>query len=131
MKAHRLLWPETAPPELLQPTATREQSNLEKSYFVESTLPTSMLFAAIASQIMAPRRAKRFRAAASSLLHALIKKVVQSGTMKVRFTANGNEFCIPVPTTGAFPSATLVSMLGPNEIARGRRVWNLDAQDLV
>lgn len=116
-----LLWPGAPIPEVLQPTATSEQLNPEKSYFVENTLPTSLLFAALTKHVMAYRAAKRFRRAASLLLHSVIKKVVQSGTMEVRFTANGNAFTVPVPTSGAFPSATLVSMLSPDEIRLAKR----------
>ena len=136
-KAHKQLWPDIDEPSLLTATASKrtEKDNQkdpqETSFFVEGTLPTSMLIAALCSQIIQPRSARKFRAAASILLHDILRKLVRTGKMTARFiTADGIEFNVPIPTAGGFPSATLVSMVGNQSALRKvKEAWDKDAQD--
>jgi hypothetical protein len=136
-KAHKQLWPGVEVPALLTATANRnvereeQGARPENSFFVESTLPTSMLIASLTSQITQHRSARKFRAAASILLHDILRKLVRTGKMTSRFTTgDGIEFNIPIPTGGGFPSATLVSMVGdPSSLRKVKEAWDKDAED--
>ena len=90
-----------------------------------------MMMAAITSQITQYRSAKRFRAAASILLHEILRKLVRTGKLTVRFTrGDGIEFNVPIPSAGGFPSATLVSMVGDQSLLRRvKEAWDRDAED--
>ena len=132
VKVHQQLWPETEIPELLNPTAASTKSSdvdMESRYFVESTLPTSMMISALCSQVIQGRSAKRFRNAASVLLHGVLKKLVRSGKMKLSLSSDGIAFDVPVSSTGAFPSSPLIVSLGRPDQRRVRQHWNEDEQD--
>ena len=106
-------------------------SEQDQRFFAESTIPTSMLFAAICSQITQPRNAPKFRHAASKLLYNLLKRLVSTGKVRARFTdSDGHDFNILIPTTGIFPASVLFS-LGNNALLRAvKKAWNKDAQDV-
>ena len=129
---HKQLW-QGGEPVLLVPSANRNAKAEDKTntLFVESTLPTSMVFAAICAQITQHRSAKKFRYAAMNLFYSIIKKLIRNNCLKARFVnPDGMEFSIPVPTSGAFPSATVISMIGePGIISKIQTAWNKDSQD--
>ena len=111
---HELLWPGSPLPNILTPSAVNQQmgpsDESDPKYFTENTLPTSFMMSAICAQIIQGRSARMFRQAASSLLYDLLKKLVQTSKMTVRLSSHGNEFNIPVPTSGTFPTAVFCTV---------------------
>lgn len=131
---HKQLWPEADVPKLLVPTADRKKESTDDKFFVESTIPTSFLFAALCSQASLKRGKggmKESRYAASSMLHKILTHLSQTGDFKLSFTAHGNQYHIPVPTTGMFPVAVLTSMLEPDSLKQLKNYWNESAEDIV
>ena len=128
---HRLLWQGADVPTLLVPTALKklEGASEDHGFFVENTIPTSLLFSAIAAQICQGRSGKQFRYGASRVLFELLRKLVRSSFMRVHLESQGNSFSIPVPTTGLFPSATLLSMVGVDVMRKARQLWDEAVQD--
>lgn len=133
-KSHKLLWPHVDLPTLLLPYAENmtmgPSSEQDQRFFAESTIPTSMLFAAICSQITQPRNAPKFRHAASKLLYNLLKRLVSTGKVRARFTdSDGHDFNILIPTTGIFPASVLFSLENNALLRAVKKTWNKDAQD--
>ena len=136
-KQHKLLWPTCDVPTLLESSAVKkgkdENPGATNQFFVENTIPTSMLFAALCSQITAARSPSKYRYAASKLLFELLQKMVQSCDVKARFSSDGTEFQVNVPTSGMFPSSILCAMSqsdsSQNTLKQLKRAWNKDAQD--
>ena len=110
-----------------------ENPGVTNQFFVENTIPTSMLFAALCSQVTAARSPAKYRYAASKLLFELLQKMVQSCDLQARFSLNGTEFQVLVPTSGMFPSSILSAMSqsdsSENALKKMKRAWNKDAQD--
>ena len=133
-KSHKLLWPHADVPTLLLPYAenynTGPTSEHDQRYFAESTIPTSMLFAVLCSQITQARNAPMYRNAASRLLYNILKRLVSTGKVKTRFTSDGNAFNIQIPTTGSFPASVLCSLENNALLRAVKRAWNKDAQDI-
>ena len=130
VKVHKNLWPHEAVPELLEPAAKRNlEGERDQAFFVESTIPTSLLFSALTSAIIQARSAFRFRSAASKLLYAILQKLLQTGEMNVHFTQEGQQFGIHIPAGGGFPSAVLFALLGAEGVESVKAAWNTDAED--
>jgi hypothetical protein len=128
---HRQLWQGIDVPTLLVPTALKkgEGTSEEQGFFVESTLPTSLLLSAISAQITQGRSGSQFRFGASRVLFELLRKLVRTSYMKVQFESQGNSFSIAIPTNGLFPSATLLSMVGVDVVRKTRQLWDEAVQD--
>ena len=134
-KTHGLLWPGVDPPDLLLPMAVskrkrEEQQEQNNSYFTESTLPTSMLFSALCSQITQHRLRTRSRYAACRLLYDILKKLTGTGKMKVAFTAEGRLYNIATPRSGLVNSSIMGSFMDDAvSLSDVKRSWRKDAQD--
>ncbi|CAL1126367.1 unnamed protein product [Cladocopium goreaui] len=134
-KTHGLLWPGVDPPDLLLPMAVskrkrEEQQEQNNSYFTESTLPTSMLFSALCSQITQHRLRTRSRYAACRLLYDILKKLTGTGKMKVAFTAEGRLYNIAIPRSGLVNSSIIGSFMDDAvSLSDVKRSWRKDAQD--
>lgn len=123
------------PPDLLLPMAVskrkrEEQQGQNNSYFTESTLPTSMLFSALCSQITQHRLRTRSRHAACRLLYDILKKLTGTGKMKVAFTSEGRLYNIAIPRSGLVNSSVLGSFMDDAvSLSDVKRSWRKDAQD--
>ena len=99
-------------------------------FFAEATLPTSMLFAALCSQITQHRMRTRSRYAACRLLYDILKKLIGTGKMKVSFTTDdGRLYNITIPKSGLVNSPVVTSLMGAVSIPRVKQCWRKDAQD--
>ena len=136
------MWPNMPVPTLLKPAATRKHDDDDDddedldtemgekdSFFIENTLPTSMLIAALVAHATQPRSTQQCRHAAALVLWDILRRQVQSGGMTVRFTTNTNVFNVEVPTGGGFPTGILLGLLGEQAFQKVKRAWNKDAQD--
>ena len=132
-KMHKQLWQGADVPTVLAATALKksEGTSEDQGFFVESTLPTSLLLSAICAQISQGRSAAQFRYGASKVLFELLRKLVRSSYLKVQFESEGNSFSVPIPTNGLFPSAILLSMVGADVVQKTRELWNAAVQDKV
>ena len=139
-KTHSLLWPNSEPPELLAPSSLQtdrierdEQGVASSSFFTATTLPTSMLFASLCSQIVAVRLRKNLRFAACRALYDILKRVVATGNLTATFVSEtGDVYRIPVPCHGSFPTAVVTQIAaldGGVKHSQLKKQWNKDCQD--
>lgn len=84
-------------------------------------LPSSVVVAAMISQVSSPYRAGNVREHASSCLHILLKAITATGNLTLKMNTLQGVARIPVPTDSMVPVGLL---LRDGDIANVRAVWD-------
>ena len=99
-----------------------------QNFFMEATIPTSFLFSSICAHCIQFKSNEQYRFGASRFLYDLLCKCLSLNTFKVQVALGDMTLEIPVPSSGMFPSASLIWDL-EDSAAQIQRAWNRDCQD--
>ena len=134
-KCHQELWPTVDPPALLKPLASRadadagQQVQNQPGHFVESTLPTSYVWASLVSQCTATKRTASARHNSMEMFHELLMKVCATGNLELSLTCGGGDRIVKVGAAGNFAVDVLLGHLSPFELEEVRNAWLMDMRE--
>ncbi len=129
-KFHLQIWPAEEPPTLLVPLCDNRIDRGSNSAFMESTIPTKLLFSSLCAHSSQPKSNQQYRFGASRMLFELLCKCISTNTFKLEIALPGGNapIQIPVPPSGMFPSAALI--WGDERAQRSvAEAWNRDSED--
>ena len=127
MDAHRLLWPGCSVPDLLQPV--QQNKKQENAYFVELTVPTSLLISALCARIVNRKVNPVHRGPASSVLSELVRVCASTGNLvvKVHIDYFDSPVDFPIKKSQFVPARVFI----PGDEAKAiEEHWLQRAQDL-
>ena len=133
MEFHGKIWPELKPPSLLQPLASQNKSGTEAAgHFVESTLPSSVVWACFCHQSLNPKRPADKREAAASVLYDIMMAGLRTGRMKVRLLYPDRSIVgVDVPSSGNISAELLFGHMRQQDREDVQARWLAWTQDCM
>ena len=125
---HKKLWPWQDAPSLLHPISDNRADRGPQNFFMEATIPTSFLFSSICAHCIQLKSNEQYRFGAARFLFDLLCKCLSLNTFKVQVALGDVTLEIPVPSSGMFPSASLIWNVS-DSATQIQRAWNRDSQD--
>ena len=131
-KSHELLWPGVELPEFLTPLATRaapEEEDHRRGHFMESTIPTSYVFASLLSASTSMKKMASGRYRAMEVFYELLVATFRTGKLDLTLQTNQGDETIRVPPSGNVQTGTLFGHLSPNRLDELKNLWAMEMQD--